>query len=275
MLQEIVANEVTTNDTGKSQAKQAKRELQCNHCKRTIYNSKYFHFPKSICIACYETLYESFPCFDCFQHVERKRDQEKGNKEVHLCFVCRAQRLQMTTVTCSRATFECSKCATIHMIRCPLVHAADMNLPRHVHRTRQQQVAEYQPSNSFSTLDPFSLGFYFWHKFLFCSYRCVQRQFSQTTICVICAKEPAKLEKCHRCHIPLCETCAPKWFIQDSGQSLQFCIQCFIDLHPRWTQHDLHQKLMSCQKQNYSQILHNTSLPESMRSIILEFLVHR
>lgn len=258
-----------------------KRELQCNHCKRIIYNSKYFHFPKSICIACHEALYESFPCFDCFQHVERKREQREQTRVekdagglVHLCFVCRAQRIQMTTVTCSRATFECSKCATIHMVRCPLVHAADMNLPKHIHRMRQRHVAEYRPSNSFSTLDPFSSGFYFWHKFLFCSHTCVQRQFSNTTICVVCAKEPAKLEKCHRCHIPLCETCASKWFIQDSGHA-RYCIQCFIDLHPRWTQNDLHQKFVSCLKQNYSQILNNHFLPESMRSIILEYLVHR
>lgn len=240
-----------------------KKELQCNHCKRTIYSPKYFHFPKQICIACHDTLYESFPCFDCFQHVERRR-VTKEPKEAHLCNVCRAQRLQMSTVTCTRATFECSKCATVHMLHCPFVHAADMNLPVSVRRTRQENAATYRSS---ALLEG---GFYFWHKFLFCSHRCVQKQLADTSICVVCAKElETNSLSCARCHIPLCGGCASKWLIET------YCMQCFIDLHPTWTHDDLHQKFVSARKQNFPQILDNPLLNDTIKWTILEYLVHR
>ncbi len=277
--------------------KKQSRELQCTRCKRIVHNFKYFHFRKNLCIYCYNILYESYPCFDCFQQVETKRETPQGKNHVknggggeretiHLCHVCRSQRLQMKHTTCSRTSFHCSKCASVHMLRCPLVHSTDMNLPSHVHRMRQQNITEYRSSNAV-TIQNGELtndGFYFWHKFLFCSHKCVQKQFATTPLCVLCGRKSTEetddRKRCHRCRIPLCIGCASKWFIretdfQESSSEHMSCIQCFIDLHPTWTQNEIHKKVVQCLAVNYPQILNNSLLDDSVRWIILEYLVKR
>jgi hypothetical protein len=306
------------------------RNLQCSRCKRQTTQLKYFYAQKNLCKYCYDLLYELCPCLDCFQQIERKLEEVSpiasnpiaSNPKLFLCDVCKAQRNiqsashqsnQTLQTSCSRTWFQCSKCANVHATRCTFVHTTDFNTSgRALEQKRQyrtlfrasnavalQPVSYLQPvsnsqSNSQSELQTSDSGMYQWHKFLFCSYKCVQKTFEHVTWCAVCGQKPNiplqkpniplqkpniplqkptenPVKKCHRCRIPLCHECSKQWFTQErnhgSGGLQWWCQQCFVDTHPTWTRDEL-RDTFAIDDFTFQILQHR--LPASIRTGVLE-----
>jgi len=205
----------------------------CLHCKRVVRSAKAFHPRKSLCMHCYDAEYELVPCMDCFQDVERKRTE----KNFSLCTSCKGHRKTQNDREryCLRNNFSCSHCASVHSLRCPLKHYTDMNLPPNVIHERNEAIRLYLPSDAQD-------GFYFWHRFLFCSRACVRKRFGSTPFCAVCGESGDS--RCARCSIPVCVSCAKRWLFKD------LCMQCFIDSHPTWTRQQLHTQMVNM-RQNF------------------------
>lgn len=271
------------------------RNRQCGRCLRIITNEKNFHSRRNLCVYCYDLLYESFACFDCFTPIERTRNSNLKHHQI-VCDECRGQRKwkkantsQQIEPTCLRIRFDCSKCFHIHNLKCPFTHTTDLNLPGSVRRLRQQSLVEYRSNDAISltnvSMDDLSDdaspedvryfqnakqttndGFYFWHRFLFCSYQCVRKIFTNVRHCAVCGEDKEKdFLRCRRCWIPLCLACSSQWFLEKD-----MCTQCWIDTNPIDSHDQLHQTIVESRSANFPQIS-NPAIQQTM----LEFLITR
>lgn len=268
------------NETKPIEANQAGYgQMQCVRCKRIVRGIRSFHFRKSLCTYCYDILYTNIPCLDCFQDIEVKNGSQQA-KSTSICNVCKAQRAAQyikdqkdqtrdvkrglkpnkSFALCSRTSFACSSCASVHTLRCPNAHYTDMNISSRTRRQRYANVHTYRSSECDN-------GFYFWHKFLFCSRACVAKRFGNSPICAVCGE--TQQIRCRRCFIPVCSVCARNWFVDSC------CVQCFIDSHPTWTDRQLHLEMTQARMENYKQIFTQNKLNKHVAWIVAEFLTHR
>lgn len=256
--------------------------MQCMRCKRLVSSIKLFHFRKSLCTYCYDITHTTIPCLDCFQDIEIKCDSTQSTPSI--CNICKAQRAAQlkrdetdqtrdpkrnktpnkSRALCSRTSFACSSCASVHTLRCPHSHYSDLNISSRTRRQRYANVQTYRSSECEN-------GFYFWHKFLFCSRACVKRRFQYSPQCAICGmnvqeSENMKLARCRRCLIPLCAVCSSAWFTDGC------CTQCFVDSHPEWTDRQLHLVITQTRMENYKQIFIANKLNQHVAWVVAGFL---